>query len=58
MIILLTLARFDKKHLKHVDFDLEKNKVMEYYLVYELLASLHNDVFTLAELIKFANTLL
>ena len=58
IIILLTLARYDKKMLKHCNFDLEKDKVMEYYLVYELVSSLHKDVFTFAEIIRFANSLL
>jgi hypothetical protein len=56
--VLLTLSRYDKKFMKHVDFKRDKIKMLEYYLSYELLSSLDKDTYTFARIIKEANELM
>lgn len=55
IFVLLMLSRFDKKHMKHVDFEEDKMKMLEYYLVYEIMSLLSTDTFTFARIIEKAN---
>lgn len=56
--ILLALARYDKKFMKHVDLTKDRDEVFEYYSSYELLCKLDKDIYFTADIINICNELI